>query len=284
MVVADLCKLARRRSEATWDTLRRARLARLRIGEETLTELNLVELVLGGGGQIRVFPFTKHVEARNGADWEWWVRGVSGAWVGMRVQAKVLDARTDAYDHLWYSKAGVLQIDRLITAALAGPVPRFPLYMLYNNWDPATRSLPWSCGGRRYWAARAMGCAVAAATTLRPLQKRKDGKQAVHVLELSTPFHCLFCAPPVPGTDLAAAVVNRLRELARYFLVKPPPILFHTLDGPPIEEWIETAAAISTTQTPPWYVLNPPVDEVADAPGDLAGVVVILEQETATAG
>ncbi|MCC7070391.1 MAG: hypothetical protein IT383_03655 [Deltaproteobacteria bacterium] len=282
--MVDLCKLARTRSEATWDTLRRARYAHLRIGEETLTELNLVELVLGGGGQIRIFPFTKRAEAHTGADWEWWVRGLSGAWVGMRVQAKALDPGTDAYDHLWYARAGVLQIDRLIKAALAGPVPRFPLYMLYNNWDPATRKVPWSCGGRRYWGARAMGCAVAAATALRPLQKRKDGNRAVHVLELSTPFHCLFCAPTSPGTDLAEAVSNRLRGLARHVLLKPPAILFHTLDGPPIEEWIEAAAGISTTLAPPWYVLNPPAGDMADTPDDLAGVVVLAEQDTVLTG
>jgi Holliday junction resolvase len=55
------------------------------MGEETITELLLLELKRRHENEIKIVPFNRRQEARNGADWAWSFEGKQ--WLGMRVQA-----------------------------------------------------------------------------------------------------------------------------------------------------------------------------------------------------
>ena len=56
-------------------------------GEETITEYNLLEIVRRNPRNVYLKTFTKHAEAKNGADWEWHIIGRKLT-LKMRVQAK----------------------------------------------------------------------------------------------------------------------------------------------------------------------------------------------------
>lgn len=70
-------------------------------GEETITESNLLELRRRHPQHIRLEMFTKHQEAKNGADWEWHIIGRRLSFK-MRVQAKRLQ------------KDGVLRVRHMV--------------------------------------------------------------------------------------------------------------------------------------------------------------------------
>jgi hypothetical protein len=89
----------------------------VQINEETITNLLMLRLQEITSPHLRVKSFTKKQESRTGADWEWWL-GTPGNWVGFRLQAKVINFRSESFEHLYYTPNGVPQYERLLSDAL----------------------------------------------------------------------------------------------------------------------------------------------------------------------
>src|SRR5688572_13448409 len=100
----SLCETFKNRSSSTWTLLSKAREVDSQLLEETLTDLNLLELKLKHPREIITKSFTKPREGLTGADWEWWLTGPKSLWLGFRVQAKVLNLRSGMYEHLHYRR------------------------------------------------------------------------------------------------------------------------------------------------------------------------------------
>jgi len=75
-----LCDTFRGRALWTWDMLARGRSVDCQIGEETLTDLNILELKIRHASEVYTRTFSKPEEGLNGADWEFirvWYRHLS---------------------------------------------------------------------------------------------------------------------------------------------------------------------------------------------------------------
>lgn len=107
----DLYEIAVKSSAWAWDRLREARVHNFQIGEESLTDFIILNMKKWGARKIAIKTFTRHQESVNGSDWEWWFTGPSGAWLGMRVQAKVLNLASAKYEHLHYKNKQGQQVD-----------------------------------------------------------------------------------------------------------------------------------------------------------------------------
>ena len=126
---------AERTAETTWNLLRQSRRHQVRLGEETITDLLVLDFAAHAPSQyVRLFHSTKLQEADQGTDLELRVRaGGTHAHV-FAIQAKKL-GRKDRYDSL-NSRVGTTsdyQIDRL--EEYARHAPAIPLYLLYNCAD-----------------------------------------------------------------------------------------------------------------------------------------------------
>jgi len=99
----ELDEIAIKNSGWAWDSLREARKHSYQVGEESITDFLVLNIKKWGKGRIVVDTFTRHKEAVNGSDWEWWFTGTSGKWLGMRVQAKVLNLKSEKYEHLYHA-------------------------------------------------------------------------------------------------------------------------------------------------------------------------------------
>lgn len=108
------------------------------VKEESLTDWLLFSI-------SQYFPsvyykaFTRHEEAKNGADWEWWIitkSSYSYYYDAYRffVQAKKLHANADNYPGLSYSNQNGMQIDLLKYHAKI--FNGFPIYMFYSTSEP----------------------------------------------------------------------------------------------------------------------------------------------------
>ena len=97
-----LCKTFKRRSLSTWNLLSKGRRIGTQLLEETLTDINLLELKLSHPSEVITTTFTKPKEGTTGADWEWWFTGSSGYWLGFRVQAKIIELQSSVFEHLHY--------------------------------------------------------------------------------------------------------------------------------------------------------------------------------------
>lgn len=111
----------------------------LKIGEETITDLLLMELAnLQEKTIVRKFN-KQSEEPKNGADWEWWIK-VSDKVIGFRIQAKLLtynkNNRSPVYKGIGKTVGSTsnLQIDNLIQQAHTGREDGklIPIYSFYN--------------------------------------------------------------------------------------------------------------------------------------------------------
>ena len=129
----ELCETFEALAGRTWSYLRAAHETDVRIGEETLTDINLIDIQDRHPGEVVTRKFTRAQEAANGADWEWWFIG-GGQSFGARVQAKKL------YPDRGYTSLygdGRSQSSALLASASKDAVT--PMYCFYNFTDPKNR-------------------------------------------------------------------------------------------------------------------------------------------------
>ena len=150
-------------------------------GEETITESNLLNLVLNHADIVRLSTFTKQQEATTGADWEWHIVGRINT-LKMRVQAKRVTS--DNFLRIRYSKkgSGKQQRDVLIDSAIANCLR--PIYCIYSTENQ-----------RPYWSQRTSpyyqaGCLLADARNIHITTRRLNSIETD-----CWPWHFLFGSP-----------------------------------------------------------------------------------------
>jgi hypothetical protein len=204
-----LCRGFADQATRTWSLLSNG--ARLKVvpGEETITDLNLLELKRRWPSVIYTEKFTRYREGQEtGADWEWWI-AARDRWLGLRIQAKRLDPDSQRYELFRADRSKALaQADMLIEAAKSGPEQLYPVYCFYNA-DCATPSPP-QCSPAG--DPRAYGCTLIAAPRARELVAGGATSYS-DFAPYTMPWSCLFCdANDDPDSDLSDAaqdVLNR---------------------------------------------------------------------------
>lgn len=183
-----LCKTLMQLSRKTWRDLRDSQRMNLSLGEESITDFTLLNLKKRHRTDVIIEKFTKPIEGRRtGADWEWWFTD-QRHWFGLRVQAKVIDAKTMMYNGLNKRTRGVLQYDRLISSAQQRGC--IPLYCFYNYMPTAT-GLRWPCS---YVPSQVdlVGCAITDAHVIKNLNPNRKTPISVLVADM-WPWSCLVC-------------------------------------------------------------------------------------------
>ena len=127
----------------TWENLREARKLSVRFGEETITDLLMLELRRTGFWTFKQTPLAK--EPTKGTDFECWIGRPGISWTGFAVQAKKLirhkdSSKIDSYDSLPHKvgKAKTPQVDILKGYAAQQKIsPRYCLYNYSETVDPS---------------------------------------------------------------------------------------------------------------------------------------------------
>lgn len=240
---SSLCDAFTKASLDTWHRIQEGRALQYPLGEETLTDLLLRDLLRLHLPDITIEAFTKDEEGRNGADWEWWFQGSSKNWLGLRVQAKVIAHDKDEFKHLHYYKntedkppIRKYQCDKLITEAAKDPEwPCVPVYCLYSYWTASYKVPPgYCCWGPRP-SASSFGCTIVPANDVLKLRAadstgRDHRNMVTDTLEYSLPLACLVCCPFGPGTESVAERMHALLDAMEalqpgldYLRPTPPP-------------------------------------------------------------
>lgn len=139
--------------------------------------------------EVAVRAFTKSKEARNGADWEWWI-GSPGCWFGMRVQAKRIKLPEERFVGLHRQKAKGqphTQINTLIKAAHRDQLtPAYCFYVASKRWPkPAL----WASPRLNTSGGSPLGCLVAHASAVRDVRSEALSKLG----PVAAPWHLLVC-------------------------------------------------------------------------------------------
>lgn len=192
---SELCRSFVRAACRTWRSIRRGDLHGLIPSEETITDVNLLDLRVRNPRSVEVYRMSKWQEGtKTGADWEWWIGG-GHSWVGMRIQAKLLrPGRLSQLPKLMGYRRGQ-QLQRLLESAQRDGL--FPIYCFYN----AEQWFPWPSCHLCDPMPATFGCAIVPAP--HPWAEWL-GDHSLHwrsaALQLpALPWSCLVC----PGCWLA---------------------------------------------------------------------------------
>ena len=219
------------------------------LGEETLTDLFIRDLLRLRMPGFEITGFDKPAEGKNGADWEWWFQGSSGKWLGMRVQAKVIFKNSHKFDHLHYPGPKkspknkpdneFYQSDKLIDLSKCDhKSPLVPIYMLYCQWS----SLPKRPLRLSDWVngtdESTLGCSIMAARRVMELRisgshkERKSYYRSLYdVAPYMYPLNFLACNSfNRAGNSVAERIEEGLKAIGaidknsgvQYLLEEPP--------------------------------------------------------------
>lgn len=205
-------------SSDTWRRLARAHLLRARLGEETLTDLLVLEMLhYQKSNAFQVIHPTRLRESRWGADLLVWIRGRKGLSQFLAIQAKKLypDGHYKALNH--HVSPGVRQIDLL--DAFARQYRAIPLYLLYNYFDSGSLNHYWHCC--RSLDIEQLGCTLVPSWRIDHAIRRRGQRTftAIHASSQSRPWRCAFdCDHP---EQRVIAFARDTEQMARLQITDP---------------------------------------------------------------
>ena len=210
----QLEKIFRNQSEDTWERLSFAKaslanrgvLGSVRFGEETITDLMMMDLYFHGSSLLLFHHSSKSMESKRGTDFELWLGSPRLGWFRYAVQAKKLDLNSNRYSSLAHRNKHGMQIDLLKRYAKLNRAA--PLYCLYNFSDEATVSEHWHCCSGPP-SLKDLGCTVTPLTNIRKaISKRGERNfRRVHMHNSTLPWRCLVSCP---------AIQKSLGDMSRY--------------------------------------------------------------------
>ena len=171
-----------------WNELGAARARGISRGEETITDDFLLDVQMAHPAEVSTFQFNKLEESITGADWEWWLTD-GRRWVGLLIQAKILNPKSNLYSSIKHKVRGRPQIDIILEQAHLKGIPA--LYFLYNHTHLTFPKLSWNCGSTDPEIEQ-LGCTVAYAAAVKPLVEQ-GGVGITTLGPVSVPLRCLVC-------------------------------------------------------------------------------------------
>ena len=201
---------AERVAQRTWSTLGRAQQLRARFGEETLTDLLVLDML--PHQRTRGFwlsPTTKHAEHWSGADLLVAVRYHTGRWSRFALQAKKLYPN-DNYPMLNGGRKCARQLDKL--ERCARQLHALPLYLLYNHSNTAQPSEHWHCS--QPFDVGQLGCTLVPSWHIRRMICRPPPRSfdLAHNVSQSRPWRCAFDCPDAETSLIQMAFRTRHRD------------------------------------------------------------------------
>ena len=150
----------------TWESLRLCPPNGIDVGEETLTDINLLDIQVQHSAKITLYKYPKLQEhVASGDDWEWFIGNSRSGWRTLRIQAKKLFFKSNRYI---YQELNGAQLHLLLSSATNPAVGAVPMYCFYNYWDhnAPTGPGPWltrrcTCFSPANHPSELQGCALA---------------------------------------------------------------------------------------------------------------------------
>ena len=204
-------KPAEKIAKDTWERIKQSRSwdVQVRIGEETLTDLLVLDFIRLMKSRAKVFQSTKTQESKQGTDLEIRIHAGGNRADVFAVQAKKL-YRSERYDHLnaRVKSSDFFQIDILETYSQS--VGAIPLYLLYNYVDRDKIQPYWHCC--QCLDERQLGCTLVPSWDIHKAISKRGHRNfnSIHTSCAALPWRCLFDCPQGREHQLLSAVCRSL--------------------------------------------------------------------------
>ena len=181
----------------TWGRLKQSRELQVRLGEETLTYLLVLEFKRLMGDRTKLFQSTKFQESKRGTDVEMRIHAGGNRAIAFALQAKKLK-QDEGYRGLETraKSSDTLQLDML--EKYAEKVRAVPFYLLYIYVCLDDLHPYWHCRGRPDEDHEQLGCSVVPSCIIRQAIRKKRGRRNfdwIHKSGAALPWRCLFNCP-----------------------------------------------------------------------------------------
>lgn len=214
----NLCETLKKRALWTHKIIGQGFSSRLGVLEETITDVNLLEVEATHEGYVYTKKFSRKEEgAKSGADWLWCI-GQPGSWLNLLVQAKIVSPFTGTCRYLNYRQGK----QRSLLLRFARITRSVPIYVIYwhvpSSYEPSVRSRSEFAGLNRWeW-----GC-----SWLTPRQVRQmahaNRKNIEDVLAYGIPWAYPFCQSDADkrvllGRAIAEGLAKGVQEFSKQSL------------------------------------------------------------------
>lgn len=192
-------KLFEKLASYTWHRILYSEEFKISQGEETITDLNLLEIAMSQYSGVKVIKAAKYDEKNQGTDWEWWIGNSSIGYLRYAVQAKKIDKKFIHYKSLGHKVESERQIH--ILEKYARKCGAIPLYCFYNYSKNTDLNPYWHCNlppdDKKPKQFEQLGCTV---TPLENVKEALDqrGKRTfdyLHKFDNTKPWRCLVQCP-----------------------------------------------------------------------------------------
>lgn len=180
-------------AERTWSWLAQGYALGARLGEETLTDLLVLDMLPHQRSRaFRLYPPTKAEEAKCGADLLLAVRYATGKWARFAIQAKKL-YQDDIYRTLNPGAKCSKQLTRL--ERFARLFHALPLYLLYNHASPShSNDVYWHCP--LPFQPDQLGCTLLPSRRIhQAIHRPKPTFDLLNKVPEAIPWRCIFHCP-----------------------------------------------------------------------------------------
>ncbi|GAX39035.1 DUF6615 family protein [Nodularia sp. NIES-3585] len=177
----------------TWERIKLGQIHKVSQSEETITDLNLLEIARINCPEVQVVKTPKDKEKYQGTDWEWWIGNNRIGWLRYAVQAKKINPKNTRYDALAHKVDDILQIDILEQFARVNRA--IPLYCFYNYLENIALEKYWRCN--LFYEAEQFGCTITPSSNVRTALSKRGARKFnfLHSVAQTRPWRCLVRCP-----------------------------------------------------------------------------------------
>ena len=223
---SNLTTVMERLAADTWSRIPLVRDLGIAFGEETFTDLLLLDLILSAKQRTQIIQTKKSAEAVQGTDWEWWIGSDSLGWIPYAIQAKRIAKKGTNYTSLTHRVNGTPQIDLL--ERYAASQQSYPIYCFYNSVPSIDVTKFWHCGLPP--KEPQLGCTVVPTDVVRKAINQYGGKnfEFIHEHDDALPWRCLTTCPWIAAAYLKKPIsATRTRTGQGFFApdrLRPRPL------------------------------------------------------------
>jgi hypothetical protein len=209
----DLCQALHEQAFWTNRMIHSGYSSRLGILEETITDVNLLEIASRFSTYMLTRKYTRREEgSTSGADWLWCI-GEPGSWISLLVQAKIIHPSTKKCHHLNYTTKHGSQCTVLTNYARTHKL--LPMYCIYSYIDSSLHPYSKAFPALESYSSQDWACSFITPKYVKRLIKEKRIRQN-DILQYAIPWLYPFCNSA--NDRLAYSFANALTDIRSAFI------------------------------------------------------------------
>ena len=217
-----------------WENINLADQLNTKFGEETISDILLLELARLKNYNLRIIQTPKDKEKYKGTDWEWFIGSQAYGWIRFAIQAKKANPKYKGYYSCLAHKVNTeLQVD--ILKKYAKNNNAVPLYSFYNYFPNANQKEHWHC--KKDFNQQLLGWTLTSIKNVEIALKTRGNRNFdfLHKQKATLPMKCLFDCPILLRKYQDKTLVNQKIKLFDTEVTKIKSLPTHFLRSKGIE-------------------------------------------------